>query len=239
MKIAVMSDVHGFSPALQAVLEDIRTQEIEQILVAGDICVGGPDPAGCIQLIREHNCSAVYGNTDRDVLQSNQDSEMQWTRSRLSESDVSWLQSLPFSIRMPHPHAGEDDSASDLLIVHANPLDVDRHLSPNASEREILEIIDGETARTITFGHLHVAYTRDVDGYTLVDVSAVGNPRDGDLRPRYVVFEPDAGSGNWNFEYHYLDYPLDLTRELMERSGMPDWERAWQRLTRAQYGRQI
>lgn len=241
MKIAVLSDVHGFSPALRCVLEDIQSHGAGQIVAAGDICAHGPDPVGSIRLLQEHDCSVVYGNTDRDVLNASSagGGELSWTRSQLGSDDLDWLRKLPFSVRISHPASDPRDTSAELLVVHANPIDVDRHLSPNASDRELLEIIGAESARTIAFGHLHVAYTRQVGPYNLVDVSAVGPPRDGDLRPRYVIFDSDSTEGQWTAEFHYIDYPLDETRQLMETSGMPKWEKAWTRLNEATYHRQI
>lgn len=236
MRIAVLSDIHGYSLALTRVLDKIAQHRVDHLLVAGDLCEGGPDPAGVIAALSEADAECVYGNTDRDIIENGRGSSTAWARAQIGESGLEFLRSLPFSIRVPHPrHEGQREA--DLLVVHANPTDVDRHLSPNASDREIREIVGDEVARTIAFGHLHVAYTRVVDDTTLVDVSAVGNPRDGDLRPRYAIFE-DTGDG-WTFEMHYVDYPLEETREQMERSGMPNWQKAYDRLVSARYNRAI
>jgi hypothetical protein len=161
---------------------------------------------------------------------------VEWTRQEIGEHGLDFLRSLPFSIRVPLP-GNENHRESDLLVVHANPTDVDRHLSPNAGDDEIRQLLAGETARTIAFGHLHVAYARTIDDTTLIDVSAVGNPRDGDLRPRYVIFRDD-GDG-WSYQWHYVDYPLDETRAQMARSGMPSWQKAYDRLVSARYNRPI
>ena len=238
MKIAVMSDVHGFAQAFEAVLEDVERQKVDQIIVAGDLCEGGPEPARVVELILERDAQCVYGNTDRDLVAGDAASDLiAWTQDQIGPDGLEFLRSLPFSIRIPHPSGGGALS-TDLLVVHANPTDVERHLSPNASERELGEIIGGETANTIAFGHLHVAYVRQVGDKTLVDVSAVGNPRDGDLRPRYVVFT-DADDGRWSHEYRYVDYPLEETRARMERSGMPKWKKAFERLRSARYNRPV
>lgn len=233
MKIAVMSDIHGFAPALGAVLDDIDQRGVDQIIVAGDLVEGGPEPARVLHVIRERGARTVYGNTDRDVLHGDLAASdlIGWTRNQIGGDGLSLLGSLPFSIRVPHQH-GDGDPSTDLLVVHANPTDVERHLSPDASDREVREIIGDEPARTIAFGHLHVAYVREIDATTLVDVSAVGNPRDGDLRPRYVIFS-DEEHGNWAHEYHYVDYPLERTRVCLEASGMPGWKKALRRLESA------
>ncbi|HEV2128359.1 MAG TPA: metallophosphoesterase family protein [Thermomicrobiales bacterium] len=239
MKIAVMSDIHGFAPAFEAVLADLEHRDVEQLIVAGDLFEGGPDPRRVLQLLRLHDARCVYGNTDRDMLDAGAASSgsIAWTREQIGAGGLAFLRDLPFSIRVRHP-AGNAGPASELLVVHANPTDVERHLSPNASDREINEILGEELAKTIAFGHLHVSYVRQVGDRTLVDVSAVGNPRDGDLRPRYVVFEAVEGGG-WDPTWHYVDYPLEETRGLMETSGMPDWQEAYRRLESARYNRPI
>lgn len=236
MRIAVLSDVHGFSLALERVLDDLASRDVDRTLVAGDLCEGGPDPAGVLGLLRDAGAECVYGNTDRDLVAGGRSRTGDWAREQIGPDGVAFLRDLPFSIRVQRPGA-EANREADLLVVHANPTDVERHLSPTASDREIREILGHEPARTIAFGHLHVAYTREVDGTTLVDVSAVGNPRDGDLRPRYAIFE-DSGD-SWSFVMHYIEYPLDETREQMERSGMPNWRKAFDRLVDATYNRPI
>lgn len=238
MRIAVMSDIHGFAPALDAVLDDIDTEGVDQIIVAGDLVEGGPEPARVLQVLRERAARVVYGNTDRDILAGDREASdlISWTRDQIGPDGLEYLRSLPFSIRVPHSASG-GEARRDLLVVHANPNDVDRHLSPNASEREVREILGDESAETIAFGHLHVAYVRHIGATTLVDVSGVGNPRDGDLRPRYVIFSDDAQA--WTHEYRYVDYPLERTRQLMESSGMPNWEKAFRRLESATYGRPV
>jgi predicted phosphodiesterase len=239
MNIAVLSDIHGFAPAFQAVLDDIDRHDIDQIVVAGDLCQGGPDPRRVIDLLRERDARCVYGNTDRDLIDDEEavTGLFGWTRKQIGPGGLEFLRELPFSIRIPHSSGG-NDPATDLLVIHANPSDVDRHLSPNASEREVGEILGKETARTIAFGHLHVAYVRSIGERTLVDVSAVGNPRDGDLRPRYVVFSDDH-NGHWSHTYQYVEYPLEETRVLMERSGMPNWKKALAQLQAATYNRPV
>lgn len=240
MRVAVLSDVHGYAPAFQAVLDDIERSNIDQIIVGGDHCEGGPNPTDVLRMLKEHDCRCVYGNTDRDLYENNRPSNagFQWTRQRLGEDGLEFLRSLPFSVRISHQYAATDGT-EDLLVVHANPADVDRHLSPNASEREVLEIIGDEPAHTIAFGHLHVSYVRTVADRTLVDVSAVGSPRDGDLRPRYVVFDDERMPGRWHHEYRYVDYPVEQTEHAMEMSGMPGWEKSFKKLLSAQYNRSI
>lgn len=238
MTIAVLSDIHGYSLALEAVLADIDQRGVDDIVVAGDLCVGGPDPAGVLDALRRRDIRCVYGNTDRDVLGATAaGGEDAWTREQIGADGLEYLRTLPFSIRIPHPEAPGDPRA-ELLVVHANPVDVDRHLSPSMSDRALREVLGEEPAGTIAFGHLHIAWTREVDGTTLVDVSAVGNPRDGDLRPRYVTFTPEP-EGRWRHEYHYLPYPLEETRAQMAGSGMPGWEGALERLIRARYERPV
>lgn len=241
MRIAVLADIHGYSPALETVLDDIGRSQIDQIVVAGDLFEGGPDPNGVIRLLKEQDCRCVYGNTDRNLVDAERfrSEGYTWARQQLGNTGLDFLRALPFSVRIPHP-AAPGDSRRDLLVVHANPTDVDRHLSPNASEREIAEIIGDEPAETIAVGHLHIAYVRCVGEKTLVDVSAVGTPRDGDLRPRYVIFEPDdTHRGRWSHEFKYLDYPIEATEHLMRTSGMPKWEKAFHRLLSARYDRPI
>lgn len=236
MKLAVLSDIHGFSLALDRVLADIATvPDIDQIIVAGDLAEEGPDPAGVIDRLREIDAIVLQGNTDRDIANKARLSNgARYTMSQLGKERRKYLRDLPFSHRISPP--GCLGPADDLLVVHANPFDQDRHIRPDAGRHELEELIGNTQAAMIAFGHLHIAYIRRLHDYTLVDVSAVGNPKDGDLRSKWGLIQWDAAEGEWTAELRYVDYPLEETEEQIRQSGLPNPEKTIAKLRRASYG---
>lgn len=235
MRVAIMSDIHGFSLALDRVLEDINAfGGIDRVIAAGDLCEGGPDPTGVVERLTVHGIELLQGNTDRDLAASSRDSRLAWWTAReLGDERLSLLGDLPFQIRVSPP--GAMPFEHDLLVVHANPVDMDRHLAPDLPEGEVLQMIGSSRADVIAFGHIHISYIRRVGDVTLLDVSAVGNPKDGDLRSRWGLATWDQASARWSVELRYVDYPLEETVLQIRESGMPKADSVIRKLKRASY----
>jgi len=235
MKVAVLSDIHGFSIALDRVLADIaREQDIDHIIVAGDLCEEGPDPAGVLDRLREINAIVLQGNTDRDIANATRSSNgAKYTMDQIGEDGLEYLRELPFSKRISPP--GGIAPADDLLVVHANPFDQDRHIRPDAGPQELQELIGDTQASVIAFGHLHIAYVRPLQQLTLVDVSAVGNPKDGDLRSKWGLITWDEDDQEWTATLHYVDYPLEETEAQILGSDMPNAKKVLNKLRKASY----
>src|SRR5207249_7655737 len=127
--IAVISDIHGNLWALQAVLQDLDRFGPSQVIVAGDLALGGPRPAERVELIRRRGYPAVRGNPD-EWLTSAPDSitdAIGWAATQLSDADRPYLAGLPFLWRVP-------DGAGDLVAVNVNPWSLSYVLPPYAPD---------------------------------------------------------------------------------------------------------
>ncbi len=235
MKIAVISDIHGFSLALENVLNDIdREPGIDLVVAAGDHCEGGPDPLGALDILQEHKVHMIRGNTDRDLARGSRTSALAtWVTEQLGADGIAILSMLPFDLRIAPPGGRPFDD--DLLVVHANPFDEDGQIPPWASNQEVREIIGDTQAAVIAFGHIHIAYVRKIDCLQLIDVSSVGNPKDEDLRSKWGLCTWHESGSEWRTELRYVEYPLAETIAQMEESGMPKWRKAANKLKRASY----
>ncbi len=237
MRVAVMSDIHGFDLALEAVIADLERHEpLDQIVVAGDLCEVGPGPASVLAILQEKasdpRWTVLTGNTDRDIVESARDG-LEYVVDQIGPEGISYLASLPFSHRITPP--GGTSPGDDLLVVHANPYNLDDRLDPSWSDADLKQVIGDTRAKAIAFGHIHICYIRDVDGILLVDVSAVGNPKDGDLRCAYGIIEWDSDSRAWQAVIHRLDYPIEETEEQILNSELPKPEKTLKKLLRASY----
>lgn len=235
MKIAVLSDVHGFSIALDRVLADIASEpDIDQIIIAGDLVEGGPDPVGSLDALRASGAVLLQGNTDRDLAASARDSRhFAFAAGLLGEVDLRFLGELPYSHRVSPPGGTAPDD--DLLVVHANPYDPDRAIAPHTSVAQVTDLIGDTRAAVIAFGHIHIAYIRQLDQMTLIDVSAVGNPKDGDLRSKWGLITWSENSLSWSVELRYVPYPLEETIEQFEGSNYPKASNVIAKLRQASY----
>lgn len=249
MRIAVYSDVHGNLTALQTVLADIKQQAPDLIAFAGDLCVMGARPRACLELARNETDIFVYGNTDEALHTPPQmpanlpEDERQrwqtfldvltWTKEKLGQENVDWLSRLPFSQRIG-PTAVSND---DLLITHANPLDVNRMMVPTDefqqevlgevkwanSEWEIRPLLESTSAGIIAFGHLHIPNVRRWNEMILANISSVNLPSDGDKRAKYGLLTWRKEEG-WTVEKRLVAYNMHQEREIVTFVKPPNWE---------------
>jgi len=216
---------------------ELEGTESQVDVVAGDLLEIGPDPAGVLRTLRSRPLTVLTGNTDRDIVEAaaddDPDEELAFALRQIGRDGVDYLARLPFSRRITPP--GGTSPADDLLAVHANPHDLERKLDPEMSNRELQEVLGDVRAAVIAFGHHHVAFQRQVDDRLLIDVSAVGNPKDRDLRCRYGVLTWDAAARRWQAEHRYVDYPVAETTDQILVSGLPNPDKTLRKLLKASY----
>ncbi|CAN5689503.1 hypothetical protein BH23CHL5_BH23CHL5_21080 [soil metagenome] len=238
MRIAVFSDVHGFNLALERVIAGIEAQgPFDEIIAAGDHCELGPGPAESLDLLIACGYTLLIGNTDQAIVDAawlgTGDNELRFSIEQLGVDRIKTLAKLPFSRRITPPGGkGPDD---DLLVVHATPHSLVDRFDPDATDEELRAVIGPTQAAAIAFGHVHICYTRQVDRTLLVDVSAVGNSKNGDLSSKYGILNWDAAERSWHAEIRTVDYPLAETEAQIRQNGVPNAEKVVKRLRRATY----
>lgn len=249
MNVAIISDMHGNRDALSAVLADIDSQNVDQIICAGDIVNKGPYPAECLQMIREQHIPAVMGNTDQDVLNKDEDVD-KWVYDRLSADEVAHLRSLPLQYRLT-PKDGQSPQ-DDLLVVHSTPrscydlLVCEPHPNPITQtdgmtritpEEEALAMLNGERANLIVYGHIHYTSYRVIGGQRVASIGAVGLPLDGDQRAAYALAQWDGS--NWQLAHKRVAYNVENVIQDVQKSNMPTKERVAQMLQNARWVRGV
>lgn len=238
MRVAIISDIHGFDLALRAVLADIDANgPFDQIVAAGDLCEIGPRPDEVIRILQERGIAAVRGNTDVDLVEGarakTSNAELRYGIDRLGEAGLDWLAALPFEHRVTPPDS--DGHSDDLLIVHANPRNLDDSLDPELSDDELLALIGPTDAAMIAFGHVHICYIRQVGPYLLMDVSAVGNSKNGDLDSKWGIATWNPISRRWSAELRTVPYPIAETEAEILEYGVPRAKKVIRKLTAASY----
>src|SRR5437870_1837182 len=144
MRVAILSDIHGNQLALDAVLADIARQStIDQIVVAGDICLNGPCPREALETVQQLHCPVLQGNVDLEVVTqapekgSKKRSVVGWTREQIGKAGIAYLASLPFS------HTIHSLKCGNLQVVHANPLDLEEPIAPGLSDSDLEKLLVG------------------------------------------------------------------------------------------------
>jgi predicted phosphodiesterase len=265
MRIALFSDVHGNLSAFRAVRRAIDSRpDVDRTIFVGDLCLFGPRPQECLTLLQEIAVPAIVGNTDEwlreppplpdDMPEDQRPARQrlrelcQWTADQLSDESLAWLDVLrqTFQIRIT-PTSDPDD---DLLIVHANPLNLLDIIFPaierqrelygtvRQSDEQLAPLLQELSARTLAFGHLHIPGVRRWRDKTLINISSVSLPGDGDGRAKFAILAWDANSG-WRVDFQRVDYPVDGEVEAFRRVRPPGWQEQISRLETLGYVPQI
>ena len=193
----------------------------------------GPRPAAVVERLRELDAICIRGNTDRYIVESMragdaavEDAALAWQREQLGAAQLSWLGALPFETRF-------GEGADALLVVHANPVNDDEHVWPQATDAQLERLFAKTSERAIAFGHLHVPYARMWRMRLLVDVASAGLPKDGDPRASYAILT--QRSGGWQVEHRRVAFDVERVVREIERSGMPDAKKRVNVLRRHRY----
>ncbi len=242
MRIALLSDVHGNLVALDAVLDDMAGHgPFDQVIVAGDLVWSGPWPAEVVDRVRAVATAVIQGNTDAFFLRRADEpppgkdeerfaAQITWMCDQLGPERVAYLAGLPFAQRIS-PAPGHD-----LLVVHANPGDLERPITPRMPEADLAALLleRGEPDWVaLAFGHVHVPFVRLWRDRLLVDVASVGLPMDGDPRAAYAILTWDRHG--WRAEHRRVFYDAPIVARQMRMGGMPRGKHFAERLMAGSY----
>jgi putative phosphoesterase len=187
--VALLYDVHGNLPALQAVLEDARAAGPTSYVLGGDYAMFGPWPRETVERLRElEPAHWIRGNVDRWTANPADapdervpQSAIAACRQALGDELVEQLAALPEQLVL-----------DDVRYCHGSPVSDVRSFLPEPSPDEP-ELLGGATEGTLVFGHTHLPFRREgPDGVELVNPGSVGIPLDGDTRAAYALLHEDG-----------------------------------------------
>ncbi len=219
--IAVLADVHGNMPALEAVLADIDCQHPDEILVGGDLVGRGPEGSRVVATIREAGWPTIRGNHEDYLLEFRRHrvpehwlrqqrwAAARWMAAELSSDDVDWIERLPTSLR----------SAAEpgLLLVHGTPESANAGLGPWTGDDELRRHLTAVDAEILICGHTHRPMDRRLPEGRVVNVGSVGLPFNRDPRAQYALFHRQ-GDG-WRVEARQVEYDRREIFEIYDRTG--------------------
>ena len=211
MRVAVFSDTHGNSIALDAVLADVeRVGGVDAYWFVGDAAPIGFDPVGTVQrLVALPNLVAVHGNGDRRVatdpgivreiterfvadarpgeaaIWRSVLADSEWTRDGLQAADLfGWITGLPLEERVTLP------DGTRVLLVHAAPgSDEGNGINAGQSDDDLRAMLAGVEAGLVFVGHTHQPLDRTVDGVRVINLGSVSNPPRADKRAMWTLLK--------------------------------------------------
>lgn len=251
MRIALISDIHGNLVALDAVLADLDTQSVAQVICLGDLALSGPEPHGCVTRIRERGIPTIRGNCDDlSLAMRTPDGAAAhapgsgrwaawvgkidvWSARALTDDDACYLASLPMTSALTL------DDGMTLLCAHGSPRSYNHRLLPETPVEQLAEMIGPVAANALAVGHTHTMMRRQLGPLTIVNPGSVGLPMAPDasgtiINPadyaEYGILSWKAGALTW--EPCRVPLNADAVFAAARASGMPHadhWRGDWSR----------
>jgi predicted phosphodiesterase len=239
MRYLILSDIHSNVEALESCVQRAKEAGYASVLCCGDIVGYGPNPVEAIDGVRSLNAVAIRGNHDRvaagldEATQFNPHARLAvyWTRAQLPPDYRDYLANLP---------VGPLDVNSEAQLVHGAVTHEDDYIFTEADADENFLL----TKKPITFfGHSHFpvvfcshgtlssvqATSYEFDEFIavkcengrklLVNPGSVGQPRDGDARASFAIWDADRS----RIEFYRVEYDVTVTQEKMRSAGLPNY----------------
>ena len=242
MRYALISDIHGNLPALDAVLGDIDGRPgIGAVYHLGDLVGYGPWPNEVIERLGARRIAGVAGNYDSTVAtdythcgcrsESPRQEELahlsfEWTRAHVTPESKRTLGGLPFRLDLK-PRGGHV-AGPTISLVHATAVNNLVYLTEDRSDEFLSNIARQANLRVgdvLCFGHTHKPWHRVVNGVLFVNTGSVGRPKDGDWRAGYVLLDVRAGAGavaEVEVQVVRVEYDVEAAAHDIIRAGLPE-----------------
>ncbi|HTK31652.1 MAG TPA: metallophosphoesterase family protein [Candidatus Saccharimonadaceae bacterium] len=227
---AILSDIHGNLEALEAVLADLERERPAALACLGDFVGYGASPNECVATLRPRCEAAVIGNHDLAAIgrlklggfNSDAAAAARWTDETLTDETRAWLTQLPYSVAW-----------HDTRLVHASPAQPEEWhyvLSPHDASLEFESFAES----LCLIGHSHYPGAFEFDGKDIrysrvpelalekgrryiVNVGSVGQPRDGDPRAAYLLWDDRAGM----VRHVRVAYDVDRAMQRIRDANLP------------------
>ena len=233
---ALIADVHGNLPALEAVLEEIQRRGVDAAYHLGDLVGYAPWPDEVVARLADARIAGVAGNYDSTVAtdaehcgcraenpqqEALSHESYAWTLARVTLETKARLRALPFRIDV-RPGGGHH-SGPTLRLFHGAPTlntlywDESR---PDDFARRMAAKLGAIEGDAIAFGHTHVPWQREVDGMLFANAGSVGRPKDGDPRACWAIASWDGAA--IRIEHVRTEYDVERAARAILNSELPD-----------------
>lgn len=236
-RIAILSDIHGNMPALEATLHDIRSRSITRIFCLGDLVGKGPHSDYVVDTCRDVCELTVRGNWDDGILAATDNLVGRWHQQRLGRARLAYLASLPYTIEFMM-------SGKQIRLFHASQTGIYQrvHMYDTRENHQAMFTNTPFTGNALVpdvvgYGDIHSAYLKTFDQRILFNVGSVGNPLDLTQASYAVVEGLYASSVMSSFSVQLIRVPYDIEQAIRdaEEANMPDLQPYINELRTARY----
>lgn len=232
MRIAVVADLHANLEATRAVFNRVDALRPDMILCLGDLAGYNANPNEVIDLVREHEAEVLMGNHDAAAsgleepwfFNARAQAAIAWQAGVLRRDHRSWLRHLPRQIKAPGFSLG----------VHGAVSSRDDYIMDWLDAMRQLEHLDGTDVHICFYGHSHRAamfpekgpspplppagvYPIPASSRCFINPGSVGQPRDGDCRAAFGVFDTEA----MTFHFERVEYDIQTAARKVVEAGLP------------------
>jgi len=206
--VAVIADVHGNAPALEAVLAEAEREGAELLVSCGDL-TWGPLPRETLALLEPWRGRArfVRGNADR-ALGEDEGDRGEWLRAQHGPADVAFVTGFEPAVVVEHDRLGA------IRFTHGSPRSDEECVTTRTPAERVREFLAGVDERVVFTAHTHVQYDRVVDDTRLVNAGSVGMPYEGRPGAYWALLTDDV-------ELRRTEYDVEHAVELYRASGDP------------------
>lgn len=211
MRVAALADVHGNAPALDAVLRDVRAEQVDLVVFCGDL-TWGPLPNETLAVVRamELPMRFVRGNGDR-MVGTDRSARGTWIAAQHDDESRMFVNGFEQAVVV------DVDGLGPTRFVHGSPRSDEECVTERTPPQRITELMAGVPERTVVTAHVHVSYDRLVGDVRLTSPGSVGRPYEGERGARWALLGPGV-------ELRRTDYDHERTAELYRATDLPDVE---------------
>ena len=233
MRIAILADIHGNLPALEAVAKDLKQQSPDAVYLAGDQVNRCPWNNEVLDLIAAEGWHAIAGNHDLIIGIINtpknyppftdpvHSSTLWWTQSTLRKTHLETIRRWPEELTIDY------DGLPSIRLVHGVPGNAFVGILPEDPDTKVRQLIGNVTESVLVCGHIHRPLARKLNRWTIYNGGSVGTPYNSDPRAHYLLLDGSskhtssiAVAGTWQPIWRRVDYDRTTIPLAFDESGM-------------------
>ncbi len=226
-RVAIITDIHGNLPALEAAIARIDQIGVDAVYCGGDLVGYGPWPNEVCRLIEERRIPTIYGNYDYAIGRDLEDcgcayrdphdrelgeKSIAWTLEHTDRRSKEFMRELPFDLRF-------EIGGKEVRLVHGSPRKVNEYLFEDKPAHTFERIAAGAGCDALVFGHTHQPWIHEYGGVLFVNCGSVGKPKDGDPRGAFAVVEDPGAELEARIER--FQYDAEYVAREVAAAGLP------------------
>lgn len=207
MRIGILADIHANFPALEASIEALRRESVDQIVAIGDLLGYGPHPRQTLHRLEKEGIPCVLGSADTRLAfglplgkrQGIGDKTLEWTKDQLGEREIKFLRKLSSRYRL-------ELSSGRLLAFHGTPTDPDERLELDGPFASLMHLLEQHRCRYMIASGQHVAFERNLGRGLIIDPGSVGLTLGGEPGADVLLLTDEANG----LHSRFMKVPYDF-----------------------------